>query len=118
MLALSKAPLVLSAAAPEWMETVAQEVESRLRAHGVRLTLGGEPTVVPLDPEGPEWSITADGPTKLPLARLLASNAPAGRTTSGLAPAISPPQGTQPGAQAGRSFGEGPIALQVIPFRE
>jgi len=28
--------------------------------------------VVPLDPEGPEWSITADGPTKLPLARLLA----------------------------------------------
>ena len=72
MLALSNAPLVLSAAAPDWMETVAQEVESRLRAQGVRLTLGGDPTVVPLDPEGPEWSITADGPTKLPLARLLA----------------------------------------------
>ncbi len=72
MLALSNAPLPLSAPAPDWMETVAQEVERRLRGQGVHLTLGGEPTVVPLDPEGPEWSITADGPTKLPLARLLA----------------------------------------------
>ena len=69
---LSNAPLPLSAPAPDWMERVAQEVERRLRAQGVSLTLGGEPTLVPLDPEGPEWNITADGPTKLPLARLLA----------------------------------------------
>ncbi len=72
MLSLPNSPLPLSAPAPNWMETVAQDVERRFRAQGVRLTLGGEPTVVPLNPEGPEWSITADGPTKLPLARLLA----------------------------------------------
>jgi hypothetical protein len=53
-----------------------------------------------------------------PLARLLASNAPAGRTASGLAPSVSPTQGTQTGSQAGRGLGEGPIALQVIPFKE
>jgi uncharacterized protein (DUF2126 family) len=33
--------------------------------HGVTLTLGGEPTYVPLKPDGPEWSVTALGPTKL-----------------------------------------------------
>ncbi|MCX5950866.1 MAG: transglutaminase family protein, partial [Cyanobacteria bacterium] len=69
---MPNSPLPLSAPAPNWMETVAQDVERRFLAQGVRLTLGGEPTVVPLDPEGAEWSITADGPTKLPLARLLA----------------------------------------------
>ena len=65
-------PLQPSSTAPDWMQKVAEVVESRFQAQGVRLTLGGEPTVVPLNPEGPEWSITADGPTKLPLARRLA----------------------------------------------
>ena len=37
-----------------------------------RSTLGGEPTLVPENPEGAEWSITADGPSKLPIARQLA----------------------------------------------
>ncbi len=55
-----------------WMEEVAEAAESRLRAAGIRLTLGGEPTLVPLQPDGPEWSVTADGPTKLPIARALA----------------------------------------------
>ena len=55
-----------------WMERVAEAAESRLRAAGIRLTLGGEPTLVPLEPEGPEWSVTADGPTKLPIARAMA----------------------------------------------
>jgi uncharacterized protein (DUF2126 family) len=54
------------------MERVAEAAESRLRAAGIQLTLGGEPTLVPLDPEGPEWSVTADGPTKLPVARAMA----------------------------------------------
>ncbi|MBD2549160.1 transglutaminase family protein [Microcystis elabens FACHB-917] len=55
-----------------WMDRVAEAAESRLRAAGIQLTLGGEPTLVPLEPEGPEWSVTADGPTKLPIARALA----------------------------------------------
>ncbi|KEF42037.1 MAG: hypothetical protein ER33_07915 [Cyanobium sp. CACIAM 14] len=55
-----------------WIEAVARAAESRLSAAGIRLTLGGEPTLVPLQPEGPEWSVTADGPTKLPIARALA----------------------------------------------
>jgi uncharacterized protein (DUF2126 family) len=55
-----------------WMEPVARAAEARLAAAGLRLTLGGEPTYVPLQPDGPEWSICADGPTKLPLARRLA----------------------------------------------
>jgi len=55
-----------------WREEVARAAEGRLAAHGIRLTLGGEPTLVPLQPEGPEWSVSADGPTKLPLARRLA----------------------------------------------
>jgi uncharacterized protein (DUF2126 family) len=56
-----------------WMETLADRVQERLSAAGIDLTLGGEPTLVPLNPEGPEWSITADGPTKLPMARRLAA---------------------------------------------
>jgi len=55
-----------------WMEPLARAAEERLRAAGIQLTLGGEPTYVPFTPEGAEWSITADGPTKLGYARALA----------------------------------------------
>ena len=55
-----------------WREEVARAAEGRFAERGIRLTLGGEPTLVPLLPEGAEWSVTADGPTKLPLARQLA----------------------------------------------
>jgi len=58
--------------APLWMDAVARSIEQRLLQAGIRLTLGGEPTVVPFDPVGAEWSITADGPHKLQLARRLA----------------------------------------------
>jgi uncharacterized protein (DUF2126 family) len=54
------------------MGRVAAEVDRRLGAAGIRLTLGGEPTYVPLEPSGAEWSVAADGPTKLPLARAMA----------------------------------------------
>jgi uncharacterized protein (DUF2126 family) len=54
------------------MEQLADVVEGRLRGAGIRLTLGGEPTVVPFEPNGAEWSVAADGPTKLPLARAMA----------------------------------------------
>jgi uncharacterized protein (DUF2126 family) len=47
-------------------------VEAALAANGAPLTLGGEPTFVPLQPEGAEWSTAALGPTKLGAARRLA----------------------------------------------
>ena len=53
------------------MEPAARAAEARLTKAGIQLTLGGEPTFVPLEPEGAEWSVTADGPTKLPIARRL-----------------------------------------------
>jgi uncharacterized protein (DUF2126 family) len=48
--------------------SIADRAASVLTRYGVRLTLGGEPTYVPLKPDGPEWSVTALGPTKLEFA--------------------------------------------------
>jgi uncharacterized protein (DUF2126 family) len=59
-------------ASPLWMDSVARSAEERLRQAGIQLTLGGEPTVVPFDPVGPEWSVAADGVSKLEAARRLA----------------------------------------------
>ena len=53
-----------------------------------------------------------------PLARLLASSAPAAGSASSLAASLTPSPGTPPATRAGRNLGEGPIALQVIPFKE
>jgi uncharacterized protein (DUF2126 family) len=50
----------------------AQALEARLQHAGIQLTMGGEPTLVPIDPQGAEWSVAADGPTKLRFARQLA----------------------------------------------
>ncbi|MEB3243178.1 MAG: transglutaminase family protein [Cyanobacteriota bacterium] len=55
-----------------WMDPLAERVRQQLSTAGIQLTLGGEPTLVPFNPEGAEWSITADGPTKLTVARRLA----------------------------------------------
>jgi len=53
-----------------------------------------------------------------PLARLLASNVQApGYPAAGAASSLPPPHASLPGSQGGRSGGEGPIALQVIPFK-
>lgn len=41
---------------------VAERVATVLNRHGVRLTIGGEPTFVPIDPEGDEWQHAAVGP--------------------------------------------------------
>ncbi|NDC33879.1 MAG: hypothetical protein EBZ51_00470 [Synechococcaceae bacterium WB9_2_112] len=54
-------------------ETTAAALEARLQRAGITLTMGGEPTYVPLDPQGSEWSVAADGPTKLGYARALAA---------------------------------------------
>ena len=55
------------------LEATAEAVEARLQAAGIELTLGGEPTYVPLNPKGAEWSVAADGPTKLGYAHALAA---------------------------------------------
>lgn len=47
-------------------------VEKVFARHHVKLTLGGEPTYVPIDPDGNEWRVTALGPTKLRYGRALA----------------------------------------------
>jgi len=54
-------------------QATAAAVEARLEQAGIRLTMGGEPTLVPLEPTGAEWSVAADGPTKLRYARQLAA---------------------------------------------
>ncbi len=54
------------------LDPLADAVNARLRQHGVRLTLGGEPTLVPDNPEGTEWNFVAVGPTKLGYAYALA----------------------------------------------
>jgi uncharacterized protein (DUF2126 family) len=47
-------------------------VEASLERSGVLLTMGGEPTFVPISPSGAEWQTAALGPTKLAYARKLA----------------------------------------------
>src|SRR5688500_1065306 len=47
-------------------------VEASLKRSGVVLTMGGEPTFVPLAPAGAEWQTAALGPTKLRYARRFA----------------------------------------------
>ncbi len=57
-----------------WKKIVAcgDAVESSLARSGVLLTMGGEPTFVPVSPSGDEWQTAALGPTKLAYARQLA----------------------------------------------
>lgn len=62
-----------------WMEKACARAEGLFAKHGVRLTLGGEPTYVPLNPEGAEWSYSAVGPTKLAYAWEVANALKKGR---------------------------------------
>ncbi|HEY5792601.1 MAG TPA: transglutaminase family protein, partial [Chthoniobacterales bacterium] len=50
------------------MDKACARAEQIFTRNTVRLTLGGEPTYVPLNPEGAEWSYSAVGPTKLAYA--------------------------------------------------
>ncbi len=54
-------------------QTAAKAVERLLDSHKIRLTMGGEPTFVPLEPDGDEWNTAALGPTKITFARRLAA---------------------------------------------
>ncbi|MDF3057170.1 MAG: hypothetical protein K0R17_1385 [Rariglobus sp.] len=47
-------------------------VEASFTKSGVLFTMGGEPTFIPHDPQGPEWNTAALGPTKLDYARRFA----------------------------------------------
>jgi uncharacterized protein (DUF2126 family)/transglutaminase-like putative cysteine protease len=46
-------------------QPIAERIEQILQNKNVVLTMGGEPTYVPENPEGPEWNFAAVGPTKL-----------------------------------------------------
>lgn len=51
----------------------AERIEAALRSRGIHLTMGGEPSFLPVQPDGPEWSVAALGPTKLRYARAFCS---------------------------------------------
>jgi uncharacterized protein (DUF2126 family) len=53
-------------------QSAAKWADAIFAKEGIRLTLGGEPTYVPENPEGAEWSYSAVGPTKLSYARRMA----------------------------------------------
>lgn len=59
---------------PIWRDILAcgDVTEASLQRSGVQLTMGGEPTFVPVAPNGAEWQTAALGPTKLGYARRLA----------------------------------------------
>ncbi len=54
------------------IEACGAAVEALLTRQKVLLTMGGEPTFVPFQPEGAEWQTSALGPTKLGYARRFA----------------------------------------------
>ncbi|MBV8142961.1 MAG: transglutaminase family protein [Verrucomicrobia bacterium] len=54
------------------LTTIAKHVEDTLGSERVVLTMGGEPTFIPIKPEGPEWHFAAVGPTKLAYAHAFA----------------------------------------------
>ena len=54
------------------LQPLADRIGGRFQRQGIKLTLGGEPTYVPLQPDGSEWNVAAVGPTKLGYAYKLA----------------------------------------------
>ena len=57
------------------IDALGAAVDDALAGADVRLTMGGEPTFVSIDdPEAPEWTVAALGPTKHALARELADD--------------------------------------------
>ncbi|MEI6493145.1 MAG: transglutaminase family protein [Verrucomicrobiota bacterium] len=57
-----------------WMLKASRRCREVFSNHGVEMTLGGEPTFLPVNPDGAEWNYSAVGPTKLRYAQKLAAN--------------------------------------------
>jgi uncharacterized protein (DUF2126 family)/transglutaminase-like putative cysteine protease len=58
----------------QWIEieSLGHQVDADMKAHDVRLTMGGEPTFVSIDDmDGEEWNMAAVGPTKYQRANTL-----------------------------------------------
>jgi uncharacterized protein (DUF2126 family) len=54
-------------------DEAAKAVSARFQRHKIKVTLGGEPSYIPVKPDGAEWIVAALGPTKLAYARAMAS---------------------------------------------
>ena len=54
-------------------DEAAKAVSERFQRHKIKVTLGGEPSYVPIQPDGPEWVVAALGPTKLSYGRAMAA---------------------------------------------
>ena len=54
-------------------DEAAKAVSARFQRNKIKVTLGGEPSYIPTQPDGPEWIVAALGPTKLPYARAMAA---------------------------------------------
>ena len=57
-----------------WMLNVSRRCSETFSKSGIEMTLGGEPTFLPVKPDGAEWNYSAVGPTKLRYAQKLAAN--------------------------------------------
>lgn len=57
---------------PDSIRQASDAIEATLAHVGMQLTMGGEPTFIPTNPDGAEWSVAALGPTKLDRARRFA----------------------------------------------
>jgi uncharacterized protein (DUF2126 family) len=66
------APAPYSSATWSAIRSCGDTVEASFAKSGVLFTMGGEPTFIPHDPQGPEWNTAALGPTKLDYARRFA----------------------------------------------
>ncbi|HEX4084526.1 MAG TPA: transglutaminase family protein [Chthoniobacteraceae bacterium] len=54
-------------------DEAAKAVSARFQRHKIKVTLGGEPSYIPVQPDGAEWIVAALGPTKLSYARAMAA---------------------------------------------
>ncbi len=53
-------------------DEAAKAVSERFHRNKLKVTLGGEPSYIPVQPDGAEWIVAALGPTKLSYARAMA----------------------------------------------
>ncbi len=54
-------------------DEAAKAVSARFQRNKLKVTLGGEPSYIPVQPDGAEWIVAALGPTKLAYARAMAA---------------------------------------------